>query len=134
MTRYYYPQFVPVRYCDLEDHQVTRYGDQDNGNGNGNNNGDPGGAQVALETPYDVAATSTGSSIQVTWQADNVAGTIYVVERLAGDGTSARYLAEGNSYTDTDVTTGISYTYRVYAYYEKTESTSDWSSYVSANL
>ena len=134
VTRYYYPQFVPVRYCDLEDHQVTRYGDQDNGNGNGNNNGDPGGAQVALETPYDVAATSTGSSIQVTWQADNVAGTIYVVERLAGDGTSARYLAEGNSYTDTDVTTGISYTYRVYAYYEKTESTSDWSSYVSANL
>ena len=129
-TRYYYPQFVPVRYCDLEDHQVTRYGDQDNDADNGNNNGN----QVLLETPYDVAAVSTGSSIQVTWQADNVAGTVYVVERLSGEGSSARYIAEGNSYTDTNVSAGVSYTYRVYAYYEATESTSDWSSYVSANL
>ena len=109
---------------------MTRYGDQDNDADNGNNNGN----QVLLETPYDVAAVSTGSSIQVTWQADNVAGTVYVVERLSGEGSSARYIAEGNSYTDTNVSAGVSYTYRVYAYYEATESTSDWSSYVSANL
>jgi len=149
-TRYYYPQFIPYRYCGLEDHQVTRYGDlgrddkddkddedEDDRRGNSHNDGkqeEKEEAKTKLQTPSNVRTSVSGSSIVVSWSATNVSGTIYVVERVDGSGNKERFIATGNSYTDSKVTAGDSYTYRVYAYYEPEEATSDWSGSATGHL
>jgi hypothetical protein len=69
-----------------------------------------------------IAAVQTGPRVQLTWQ-DNATGeTGFVVERAANGGAFAQIAAPGPrtgtgnvSYTDTTVTAGNTYTYRVKA-------------------
>lgn len=123
-TKYYTSQNMPTRHCDLSDHQIS----QSSGNEGGGSN------TVSLQTPSGVGAYASGGSIVVTWNASNPAGTVYVVERTGDDGTKQRFIATGNSYTDSSVSGGVTYSYRVYSYYEPEEVTSDWSGSASAKL
>ncbi|MDO4733260.1 MAG: PBP1A family penicillin-binding protein [Bacillota bacterium] len=142
-TRYYYPQFTPYRYCALEDHQVSRYGnmdeeededDRDDEEEKKDSHGNSSEAPVKLQTPSGLSVSARNGVIVVSWSATNVGGTIYVVERVDEAGNRERFIATGNSYTDNNAEEGVNYTYRVYAYYEAQSLTSDWSSSISGKL
>ena len=132
------PQFVPVRYCDLEDHQVTRYGDQDNGTRTmATTMETPAAPRWRLETPYDVAA-----DFYRLLHPGDLAGGQRGRHRLCGGtallatATSARYHRGGqflHRYRR-DPPANLLHLPGLRLLREATESTSDWSSYVSANL
>jgi len=67
----------------------------------------------------DLVATAAGpTEVNLTWTDNSVRETSYVVERAEGAGAFAEIAtlaANSNSYSDTNVSTGITYRYRVYA-------------------
>ena len=85
-----------------------------------------------LETPYDLSVSSGADYISISWQDSNNANTTsYVIEKLKDGGSRTKIWVYGKSYTDADVESGHTYSYRVYAYNESTEKTSGWSSQAS---
>lgn len=83
------------------------------------------------ETPYDISVSS-GRGITVSWQDSNPGSTtVYVVERLVDGGDRIKKVVRKKSYSDNDVSSGHSYSYRVYAYNEDTGEVSAWSDQVS---
>lgn len=114
--RYFTRGTMPSRYCNLDDHQIT-----------GSN-----GREDMLETPYDLSVSSGADYISISWQDSNNANTTsYVIEKLKDGGSRTKIWVYGKSYTDADVESGHTYSYRVYAYNESTEKTSGWSSQAS---
>jgi YD repeat-containing protein len=90
-------------------------------------------------TPAGLSATvSGGSTVNLSWSAstDNVAVAGYTIERCQGSGcTSFTQIATtgGTSYSDTSVSSGFSYVYRVRAY-DQAGNYSGYSSTASATL
>ncbi|MGN1119104.1 MAG: fibronectin type III domain-containing protein, partial [Oscillospiraceae bacterium] len=64
--------------------------------------------------PQNVAATSGSGCVTVTWKAVSGA-TKYRVQRLNGSSWTSVSYPTTNSFTDTDVTVGTEYSYRVLA-------------------
>ncbi len=125
-TKYYYPDQVPTKYCDLEDHQIVG---STGGSNNGNNKG-----KDELATPYNLQVSSVSTGCKLTWWDDyNDPGeTLYIVERVTNSDKSAKtkFSTYGTTYTDTTVVSGNTYQYRIYAYAESSKKSSDWSTTV----
>ena len=78
-------------------------------------------------------ASANPDGIYLSWQGNNNSAIIYVLERTDNStGDSERFVVIGTEYMDTDVESGVSYTYRVYAYNEDSQTTSKWSSSAGA--
>jgi hypothetical protein len=74
---------------------------------------------VNLQQPTGISATASPGSILVKWTDNSTGESNYAVERKVGTGGFSPYAtlgANSTSYTDTSVTPGTLYTYRVYAY------------------
>lgn len=125
--RYYSSSYMPTTYCSLEDHQVT--------GGQGDSIFDDifGGDDDELETPYNLSYT-VGNGITISWEDGNSSSTTtYVVERYVDGGDRTKNWSNGRSYTDTNVSSGHTYTYSVYAYNQNTNKTSGWSEQITVS-
>ena len=118
-----YNLYAPTRTCNLHTTGWPGFfGDDDD---------QPVSGGTTPETPYDVSISS-GRGISISWQDSNPGSTtVYVVERLVDGGDRVKKVVRKKSYTDTDVSSGHSYAYRVYAYNEDTGEVSAWSEQVS---
>jgi penicillin-binding protein 1A len=96
------------------------------------NGGDNGATEGTPETPYDLSVVAGNKGIIITWQDGNTdSATVYVVERLVDSEDRTKKVVHKKAYSDTDVSTGHTYSYRVYAYNEDTGEVSEWSEQVS---
>lgn len=138
--RYYSPNNLPTKYCDIAAHQVvgtamSSYSGSGSGTGSwwnglaGGGNDDEEEAPE-LDTPANLTATVTDNGIALSWQADNDSSIVYILNRTEGDDKD-RYMIYGTEYLDSQVRSGRSYTYRVYAYDPDSETTSGWSNEVT---
>ena len=91
----------------------------------------------ALDTPpTSLTAEAGAGGIVLNWTApDQSTETVggYNVNRCDGSGCTPVYLdwvASGTTYTDAAVTDGTLYRYSVTAYYNESDTTSDWSNVV----
>ena len=107
--RWFAPSEMPTSYCDIPGHQID-YG--------------------PVSVPYNLSVSSGGSYINLSWQDSNT-GVTFVVERRIDGGSSSTFSNPGTSLEDYDVTTGHTYSYRVYAYRAIDGESSTWSSWVN---
>jgi hypothetical protein len=79
-----------------------------------------------------LSAVAGNKGVVLTWQDGNPGSTtVYVVERLVDGSNRTKQVVHKKAYSDTDVSTGHTYSYRVYAYNEDTGEVSEWSEQVS---
>ncbi len=85
------------------------------------------GSGTTLATPGSFAASPVGGGVQLTWtEPASDAGEGYHLYRSSGsvvDSSIATIAIGTNSYTDSDVTVGTSYTYRIACYQGSSEGT-----------
>ena len=135
VERYYSRGSIPSAYCDLEDHQVI--GDRvTSGNGNPFDEFEDFwnellGSDVP-STPSGLSASRLEDGIYLSWNGSLHEDISYIVDRAdSTSGAAERVQVFGTEYTDTNVKSGVTYTYRVYALNVEDNTTSDWSSSVS---
>ena len=136
--------YAPTETCPI--HTVPTFNndnsdnDNDNNNGNGNGNGNGNDNDENPFTPSDLEATYDDNdgtlTAYISWEDNNEPGkTLYVVEKITdGDNeTRVKFNTYSRYYEDTDIESGHSYRYRVYAYDEDTKNVSNWSKTVTIN-
>jgi hypothetical protein len=116
----------------------------DAGDGNAYDHADWGGARLIAGTPVPVPGAPTGlnaqlsgSQINLTWTDGSTNESGFRIERKTGAGayTQIADLAAGTvSYSDTNIATGNTYAYRVYAYNTSGGGNSGYSNEASVNV